>query len=207
MPVRKEMHASQITGRASCSRADVRRRQILDAAAHCFRRRGFHASSMAQIATVGKLSVGQIYRYFDGKDAIIAAIVRQDVEEVVALCAALPRDPLSRRSALTRRAVEGVSRACSIDAAALMIEIRAEAAHNPAISAVVRGADAAITEELSAMIGAAVSRPLSAAELGARVEMFRLIFEGISLRTVIGAAVDRVALTQLVEMTITTIVS
>ena len=28
------------------------------------------------------MSVGQIYRYFDGKDAIIAAIVRQDVEEV-----------------------------------------------------------------------------------------------------------------------------
>jgi AcrR family transcriptional regulator len=43
---------------------------------------GFHGASMADIAKAAGLSVGQIYRYFENKEAIIAAIVAQDLAEM-----------------------------------------------------------------------------------------------------------------------------
>jgi len=61
---------------------EARRQQILDAACDCVRQAGFHGASMAEIAKAAGLSVGQIYRYFENKEAIIAAIVAQDLAEM-----------------------------------------------------------------------------------------------------------------------------
>ncbi|WP_103353658.1 TetR/AcrR family transcriptional regulator [Amycolatopsis sp. CA-128772] len=52
-----------------------RRRQILEAAAGCFARNGFHRTSMQDIVKESGLSAGLIYRYFSGKDEMILAIV------------------------------------------------------------------------------------------------------------------------------------
>jgi AcrR family transcriptional regulator len=52
-----------------------RRRQILDAAANCFARNGFHRTSMQDIVRESGLSAGLVYRYFAGKDDMIIAIV------------------------------------------------------------------------------------------------------------------------------------
>src|SRR3546814_2226706 len=65
-----------------CS-SDLRRRQILMAAADCFERRGFHGSSMAEISKVAGMSVGHIYHYFANKDAIIKAMAEARAEEIV----------------------------------------------------------------------------------------------------------------------------
>jgi TetR/AcrR family transcriptional regulator, transcriptional repressor of aconitase len=54
-----------------------RRRQILDAAANCFARNGFHRTSMQDIVRESGLSAGLIYRYFTGKDDMIVAIVEE----------------------------------------------------------------------------------------------------------------------------------
>ncbi|TDV40392.1 TetR/AcrR family transcriptional regulator [Actinophytocola oryzae] len=54
-----------------------RRRQILDAAAKCFADNGFHRTSMQDIVKGSGLSAGLIYRYFTGKDDMIAAIVEE----------------------------------------------------------------------------------------------------------------------------------
>jgi AcrR family transcriptional regulator len=51
-----------------------RRQQILDAAAECFSEKGFHQTSMQDICERSELSPGAIYRYFKGKDEIIAGI-------------------------------------------------------------------------------------------------------------------------------------
>jgi AcrR family transcriptional regulator len=63
----------------------ARRRQILDAAARCFAREGFHRTSMQDIVRESGISAGLVYRYFEGKDDMIAAIVAewQDQREVV----------------------------------------------------------------------------------------------------------------------------
>jgi len=54
-----------------------RRQQILDAAADCFARNGFHRTSMQDIVKESGLSAGLIYRYFTGKDDMIVAIVEE----------------------------------------------------------------------------------------------------------------------------------
>ena len=49
------------------ARADAQRSRILAAAEKCFVQQGFHAASMASIATTAGMSPGLIYRYFPGK--------------------------------------------------------------------------------------------------------------------------------------------
>ena len=54
--------------------AERRRRQIMDAAIACFRRRGFHQATMAEICAEASVSAGALYRYFSSKADIIGAI-------------------------------------------------------------------------------------------------------------------------------------
>lgn len=61
--------------RVSQAHLDARRRQILDGAAICFARNGFHATSMQDVLKEADLSAGAVYRYFSGKEELIAAIV------------------------------------------------------------------------------------------------------------------------------------
>ena len=183
----------------------ARRKQVLDAAVRCFRLHGFHACSMAQISAEAGMSVGHIYRYFTSKDAIIAAIVREDVEKIIFEMGEFPLDTADLRAALTDQAVEDVTKASDPEQAALMIEIRAESARNPMIRALVRECDDQISDRLRDIIGRAVGRPLSTEDLDARVEMFHLIFQGVGLRTVINPDANRQALAQLIKLTINAI--
>ncbi|MEU6911635.1 TetR/AcrR family transcriptional regulator [Streptomyces olindensis] len=68
--------------RVSQEHLDARRRQILDGAALCFARNGFHATSMQDVLKEVGLSAGAVYRYFSGKDELIGAIVGEVLEVV-----------------------------------------------------------------------------------------------------------------------------
>jgi AcrR family transcriptional regulator len=68
--------------RVSQAHLDARRRQILDAAALCFARNGFHATSMQDVLKEADLSAGAVYRYFSGKEELIAAIIGEVLGEV-----------------------------------------------------------------------------------------------------------------------------
>lgn len=63
--------------RVSQEHLDARRRQILDGAARCFARNGFHGTSMQDVLREAGLSAGAVYRYFPGKEDIIAAITEE----------------------------------------------------------------------------------------------------------------------------------
>ena len=60
-----------------------RRQQILDAAATCFARQGFHATSMQDIFAAAGLSAGAVYRYFPTKTELIRAIAAEALAEAV----------------------------------------------------------------------------------------------------------------------------
>lgn len=68
--------------RVSQEHLDARRRQILDGAALCFARNGFHATSMQDVLKEVGLSAGAVYRYFRGKEELIGAIVGEVLEHI-----------------------------------------------------------------------------------------------------------------------------
>ena len=53
---------------------EARRNQIVDAAWQLFAQKGYHQTTMQDIATEAGLSAGALYRYFSGKDALLKAI-------------------------------------------------------------------------------------------------------------------------------------
>jgi TetR/AcrR family transcriptional regulator, repressor for uid operon len=57
---------------------EQRRAQILRAAGICFVEKGFHQSSVAEIARTAEISMGLLYRYFPNKEAIVHAFAEQD---------------------------------------------------------------------------------------------------------------------------------
>ncbi|HEY3480630.1 MAG TPA: helix-turn-helix domain-containing protein, partial [Streptomyces sp.] len=60
---------------------ESRRRQIIDAAWVCFARNGFHKTSMPDVFAEAGLSAGAVYRYFSGKEALIAAIAEVSTQQ------------------------------------------------------------------------------------------------------------------------------
>lgn len=55
-----------------------RRKEIMDAAKNCFSEKGLAHTTMRDIASVAELSLGNIYRYFDNKEALISAFIESD---------------------------------------------------------------------------------------------------------------------------------
>lgn len=53
-----------------------RRESILDAALACFVERGFHGTSVPEIAERANIAAGTIYHYFDSKEALVNALYR-----------------------------------------------------------------------------------------------------------------------------------
>jgi AcrR family transcriptional regulator len=56
-------------------KAEASRRRILDAAAGLFRRKGYAAVSLRDIATATGMQVGSLYYHFDSKEQIVAEIL------------------------------------------------------------------------------------------------------------------------------------
>src|SRR5882672_5665332 len=65
--------AGEVVPKVSDSHLQSRRQAILHAAATCFARDGFHRTSMHDIVRESGVSAGLMYRYFAGKDDMIAA--------------------------------------------------------------------------------------------------------------------------------------
>lgn len=163
------------------SRADLRRAQVLDAAIQCFGRSGFHGASMADIASEASMSVGQIYRYFANKEAIIAAIVERDMEEASKLRDILRQggDGVEELIQVARYKIEHVRDPIR---AALSLEILAEAARNPSVAEIVRSAEEIGRGWLREMLE---RRGYGEDELmEARMDMITLLIEGWTSRVV-----------------------
>lgn len=67
---------------------DARRRDILNAAARCFARKGIQATTMREIFAEAGMSAGAVYNYFKTKDELIAAgLVASTAESADAILA------------------------------------------------------------------------------------------------------------------------
>ncbi|WP_405660011.1 TetR/AcrR family transcriptional regulator [Streptomyces sp. NBC_01166] len=122
--------------RVSQEHLDARRRQILAGAARCFARNGFHGTSMQDVLKEVGLSAGAVYRYFAGKEDLIAAIadeafrsIRSAFEEAAELTPPPTPDVLLGRvlRGIFEEQMYGMERrAC----AALIVQVWAETLRN-----------------------------------------------------------------------------
>lgn len=182
--------ANQTKDQRVCARRD----QIIAASRLCFRKHGFHGAGMAEIAKMSQLSVGQIYRYFVNKDAIIEEIVRRIVVKKIQIMTGGAHNLKQMASNLAHRVVgvQNVDHSQYNDCPelnqeqneidhALMLEVTAEATRNTVVAKILRDAEAKLFNEAKAML--VPHYPcMSELELTARLEMMAVLCEGTAFR-------------------------
>jgi AcrR family transcriptional regulator len=164
-------------------RDQTRREEIVDAARVCVVRHGFHAASMAEIAELAQMSVGQIYRYFPNKEAMVHAIVEGIVEHRLEWIAtdANSEDLPGTLSRILLHGHQDDSR----DDHVLMMEVNAEATRNPAVAAIVQDAHRRL--RVQAVVLFRKTHPhLTEAQAGACVDFFGALAEGCAFRRAVG---------------------
>ncbi|MCM0621999.1 TetR/AcrR family transcriptional regulator [Nocardioides bruguierae] len=129
--------------KVSQAHLDARRQQILDAARACFTARGFGRTSMTDVVEASGLSVGAIYRYFTGKEEIVAAICEGSSQ-------VFPDELTTESIAGLLEQIRG--RDGARDHARLVAQIYAEAAVSPALAAVVEGQLADLRRDVAAKL-------------------------------------------------------
>jgi AcrR family transcriptional regulator len=179
--------------------AEARRQQIIGAASACARRSGFHGASMAEIAQVAGLSVGQIYRYFANKEAIIAAIVARDMAEMSEKFSELQGGPEPMLEAILGKCATAVDALYDPTRAALMLEVAAEAARNPSVAAIVKAADTEERRMQQDLLKQVLPPSCSERERLARGEVLSILFEGMSVRGVNNPDADREAISRVLR--------
>lgn len=174
---------------------EIRRQQILDATVKCVRRSGFHGASMADIAHEASLSVGVIYRYFANKEAIIEALVANDLAQMRAKFAEWDMTPDEE---LLDTILETIGFALehkfNPDNSALALEVLAEAARNPNVASIVQKADIQERELGRTLCERLSGCPCNTGRLTARGEIISMIFDGMMSRFIANPNIDREAL-------------
>lgn len=160
-----------------------RRGQILEAARACFRERGFRQTTIEEICAEARISPGALYRYFDTKADIVAAIAldaRAEAETAL--------DRLGGAEALIEGLAE-LARAFleAFDGekdAALLSDIWAEAARDPILAKALAERDKIARARIAAAIdkarGAGGIYPALSSEEAA--ESLLAALEGFALR-------------------------
>jgi AcrR family transcriptional regulator len=161
----------------------ARRQQILDAAARCFARDGFHRTSMQDIVRESGISAGLVYRYFTGKDDIITAIATEWHDQRQALLAdaeALPGTYLDLLRAVGDPAARERMR--------LGVQIWAEAVRSPHIAVVARR-----TIDEPRVAAAELLRQAGEPHPDALARVLIAIYQGLQLQTAWDETVDNAA--------------
>lgn len=174
------------------ARAESQRERILAAAQQCFIEHGFHGAGMASIAETAGMSAGLIYRYFDGKSAIILAIVERQLE-------LLRNDiQLNRKIDLPSELAQNFGRYCASDgrgmSAPLLLEISAEATRDPQIAAALDRFDAALREAIRDWVTrspASGGHGVAVDQAPKRALLLQIIVEGLKVRETREPGLDR----------------
>ena len=179
-------------------RAQARREQVLKAAAACFQRHGFHGASMAQISREAGMSVGHIYHYFANKEAIIAAIVAGDQQQILAIDDEIrSHDDWAR--AMVEHVPRGLERSVEGQRGPLLLEVLAEAARNPAVAALVQQADAEVRRKVGETLRIASGHGDRLSDPEGRCEVLSALYEGLQIRGVRHPGMDRAATARVMQ--------
>ena len=179
------MPVSDQTGaRGRTARAEERRHHLLEIARRLFIQHGFHGTGIAQIASESGIKVGQIYRDFESKEAIVAAICGLDVaawlEEDVLSAAVQQGDLLAIRAWLDR-----FIRPEGSDEYRLVTEIMAEAGRNERIAESYRALDTRVMQRLSDALVAIAPARTERAAIDAIAQFIMTFGTGVASRKIV----------------------
>ncbi|WP_347302694.1 TetR/AcrR family transcriptional regulator [Croceibacterium sp. TMG7-5b_MA50] len=189
-------------------RAQERRSHLLAVARRLFEQQGFHQTGIAQIATESGIKVGQIYRDFASKEAIIAAICESDVaawlEEDVLAAAVEQADPQAIWAWLGR-----FNQSDTSNDYALVAEIIAEAARNERVAEIYRALDDRVLDSLSAALVAIAPPDTDQAAINAFAQFILTFGVGVASRTIVhgeaGAELARAMMDRFLRSEMTTL--
>nr|WP_180166574.1 TetR/AcrR family transcriptional regulator [Stenotrophomonas sp. SbOxS2]NYT99425.1 TetR/AcrR family transcriptional regulator [Stenotrophomonas sp. SbOxS2] len=186
----------------SMDKAEARRQQVLEAASMCFRKNGFHGTSIARISDVAKMSPGHIYHYFANKDAIVEAIAKREEHDLSQLARKLEADEVGGSIAdrLMRLVDDSVDKFLDPEHVQLHLELAAEGARNPHVNRILRQSDAVVVRQfLAAADRVGLPDGVDRAEMKARMMMVSVIFNGLMVRATTGQIPDRKTLIRLLK--------
>ena len=176
-------------------KAGERREQILAAARHLFKRHGFHATGVAQIACDSGVKVGQLYRDFACKEDIVAALVEPDVGIFLderALALAVDSQDFQSVRIWIRRFIEEDS--ALDDEFTLIAETISEATRNPRVAAIVRRIDSRVRNSILTALAVLAPGDGKAPQRVHLADFIMAIGHGVWFRQISDPAVDRVGL-------------
>lgn len=134
-----------------------RRAQILDAAQRCFLRRGFHATTTAELSAEAEISVAGMYQYFASKEDLILALIEADLEQGMLLVDhIIGSDNFFDGLEQVALAIVEDDRLRAFGL--LRLEILAEASRSPVVSEMVASSDHRFTTALERAISIAQSK-------------------------------------------------
>ncbi len=80
--IRRPPNGKKPSDAALVTKSEKSRDSILEAAAKLFRRQGYSATTLRQIAGMAEIKAGSIYYYFDSKEAILDEVLEQGLQRI-----------------------------------------------------------------------------------------------------------------------------
>ena len=143
--------------------ADQRSAEILGSARRAFAEKGFDGASMQDIARKAGMSVGNFYRYFPSKAAIVEALIAHDMAEMEQEFATIlihPNPLQALRETIERRIANA---ACQGDGK-IWAEITAAALRKPEIAEIAYRMEKGIAAHLITIFSRASKLPVAEAQ-------------------------------------------
>lgn len=172
-----------------------RRQQILEAAELCFRRRGFHQATMQEICAEARISPGALYRYFDSKSDIIAAISEVKHREAEEEFERIVRER-SFREALESVMQRFLAKFAHEEFGSLFCDIAGEAARDPILAAKLAAIEAQSMARLAESVKAAqeLGQIDSALDPLVAAQTITTFMDGLAMRLALRQSSDTAAI-------------
>jgi TetR/AcrR family transcriptional regulator, repressor for uid operon len=180
-----------------------RRGEILAAAQTCFVAKGFHQTSMQDIAGASGLSMGLLYRYFDSKSAIIRAFSALDRDGMIAGIAALATAP-DFIAGLTKLLKQELDAMRDVDAFRITTEVLSESTRDDVLRESFAAKESMLTEALSNAIATQQAQGRIAGELAPdqAAHLVLAMIDGLSVRAFIDRRLGKRALDTLLQQSL-----
>jgi TetR/AcrR family transcriptional regulator, repressor for uid operon len=168
----------------------ARREHILDAAAICFARSGFHRTTMQDICKEALISPGALYVYFASKEDLIAGIAERDRAEFAERFAEVSAAPD------VMKALSGLGEHYFVEEAAhkhtMGLEIGLESTRNPKVGEIYRAVDRYVADSFEKLFNrlAAEGRIAPEMDIPTLTHVFSLIADGMCMRRAVDPDFD-----------------